>query len=190
MHGVVLHPPPRRRHEQAVPLHPRWTQSRAQHPRRPSHREPLSLLCVCASLPGKTDMWCPTQINRFREPPTHGLMCDVLWADPLEEFGNEKNSDGFIHNHVRGCSYFFTCVGGLPGSDEVPGADPAALAVTPPRASSSSATGSCPSSVPTKHKMLGPSPSLLPVPRESKLTSLRAGTACTAKRRRPVSPPS
>lgn len=37
-------------------------------------------------------------------------MCDVLWADPLEEFGNEKNSDGFIHNHVRGCSYFFTCV--------------------------------------------------------------------------------
>ncbi|KAM0748455.1 Metallo-dependent phosphatase [Meredithblackwellia eburnea MCA 4105] len=47
-------------------------------------------------------------INRFREPPTHGLMCDVLWADPLEEFGNEKNSDGFIHNHVRGCSYFFT----------------------------------------------------------------------------------
>ncbi|GAA5861064.1 hypothetical protein JCM1840_003068 [Sporobolomyces johnsonii] len=47
-------------------------------------------------------------INRFREPPTHGLMCDVLWADPLEEFGNEKNSDGFVHNHVRGCSYFFT----------------------------------------------------------------------------------
>ncbi|GAA6032522.1 hypothetical protein JCM8097_004798 [Rhodosporidiobolus ruineniae] len=47
-------------------------------------------------------------INRFREPPTHGLMCDILWADPLEEFGNEKNSDGFVHNHVRGCSYFFT----------------------------------------------------------------------------------
>ncbi|KAK4054233.1 3',5'-cyclic-nucleotide phosphodiesterase (PDEase) (3':5'-CNP) [Microbotryomycetes sp. JL201] len=47
-------------------------------------------------------------INRFREPPTHGLMCDLLWADPLEEFGNEKNSDGFVHNHVRGCSYFFT----------------------------------------------------------------------------------
>ncbi|GAA5992286.1 hypothetical protein JCM10908_000407 [Rhodotorula pacifica] len=47
-------------------------------------------------------------INRFREPPTHGLMCDILWADPLEEFGNEKNSEGFVHNHVRGCSYFFT----------------------------------------------------------------------------------
>ncbi|KWU44430.1 Metallo-dependent phosphatase [Rhodotorula sp. JG-1b] len=47
-------------------------------------------------------------VNRFREPPTHGLMCDILWADPLEEFGNEKNNEGFVHNHVRGCSYFFT----------------------------------------------------------------------------------
>jgi serine/threonine-protein phosphatase 2B catalytic subunit len=49
------------------------------------------------------------QINRFGEPPTHGLMCDILWADPLEDFGSEKNAtDNFIHNHVRGCSYFFT----------------------------------------------------------------------------------
>lgn len=48
------------------------------------------------------------QIDRFREPPTHGLMCDILWADPLEDFGNEKSSDAFMHNHVRGCSYFFT----------------------------------------------------------------------------------
>ncbi|KAF7730815.1 3',5'-cyclic-nucleotide phosphodiesterase (PDEase) (3':5'-CNP) [Apophysomyces ossiformis] len=47
-------------------------------------------------------------INRFREPPTHGLMCDLLWADPLEEFGQEKTNELFIHNHVRGCSYFFS----------------------------------------------------------------------------------
>ncbi|KAF1928284.1 serine/threonine-protein phosphatase 2B catalytic subunit [Didymella exigua CBS 183.55] len=47
-------------------------------------------------------------IDRFREPPTHGLMCDILWADPLEEFGQEKTNDFFIHNHVRGCSYFFS----------------------------------------------------------------------------------
>ncbi|KAK0566772.1 3',5'-cyclic-nucleotide phosphodiesterase (PDEase) (3':5'-CNP) [Tilletia horrida] len=47
-------------------------------------------------------------INRFREPPTHGLMCDILWADPLEDFGAEKTNENFIHNHVRGCSYFFT----------------------------------------------------------------------------------
>jgi serine/threonine-protein phosphatase 2B catalytic subunit len=35
-------------------------------------------------------------------------MCDILWADPLEEFGQEKTNDFFIHNHVRGCSYFFS----------------------------------------------------------------------------------
>ncbi|KZT07947.1 serine/threonine protein phosphatase 2B [Laetiporus sulphureus 93-53] len=47
-------------------------------------------------------------IDRFREPPTQGLMCDILWSDPVEDFGQEKTNDGFVHNHVRGCSYFFT----------------------------------------------------------------------------------
>ncbi|XXG99829.1 hypothetical protein Hte_006170 [Hypoxylon texense] len=47
-------------------------------------------------------------IDRFREPPTQGLMCDILWADPLEDFGQEKTSEYFMHNHVRGCSYFFS----------------------------------------------------------------------------------
>ncbi|KAF5389735.1 hypothetical protein D9757_006049 [Collybiopsis confluens] len=49
-------------------------------------------------------------LDRFREPPTHGLMCDILWADPVEDFGTEKITDSFINNHVRGCSYFFTQV--------------------------------------------------------------------------------
>ncbi|KAI0028910.1 Metallo-dependent phosphatase-like protein, partial [Vararia minispora EC-137] len=47
-------------------------------------------------------------LDRFREPPTSGLMADLLWADPIETFGEERNSEGFTHNHVRGCSYFFT----------------------------------------------------------------------------------
>ncbi|KAI9184091.1 3',5'-cyclic-nucleotide phosphodiesterase (PDEase) (3':5'-CNP) [Blastocladiella emersonii ATCC 22665] len=47
-------------------------------------------------------------INRFREPPTHGIMCDLLWADPLEDFGQEKSNESFVHNHVRGCSYFYS----------------------------------------------------------------------------------
>ncbi|KAJ1329109.1 serine/threonine-protein phosphatase 2B catalytic subunit [Microdochium nivale] len=47
-------------------------------------------------------------IDRFREPPTQGLMCDLLWADPLEDFGQEKTNEFFMHNHVRGCSYFFS----------------------------------------------------------------------------------
>jgi serine/threonine-protein phosphatase 2B catalytic subunit len=50
------------------------------------------------------------QIDRFREPPTHGLMCDILWADPIENFGEERGTESFVHNHVRGCSYFYTCV--------------------------------------------------------------------------------
>lgn len=50
------------------------------------------------------------QIDRFREPPTGGIMCDILWSDPIEDFGAEKTQDSFVHNHVRGCSYFFTWV--------------------------------------------------------------------------------
>lgn len=48
------------------------------------------------------------QLDRFREPPTNGLMCDILWSDPVEDFGQEKTTDSFVHNHVRGCSFFFT----------------------------------------------------------------------------------
>ncbi|KKA25981.1 hypothetical protein TD95_002165 [Thielaviopsis punctulata] len=48
------------------------------------------------------------KIDRFREPPTQGLMCDILWADPLDDFGLEKHTDHFLHNFVRGCSYFFS----------------------------------------------------------------------------------
>ncbi|CAL1708509.1 unnamed protein product [Somion occarium] len=48
------------------------------------------------------------QLDRFREPPTQGLMCDILWSDPVEDFGQEKTQESFVHNHVRGCSFFFT----------------------------------------------------------------------------------
>ena len=50
------------------------------------------------------------KIDRFREPPTTGLMCDILWSDPAEDFGQEKTAESFVHNHVRGCSFFFTLV--------------------------------------------------------------------------------
>ena len=37
-------------------------------------------------------------------------MCDLLWSDPLEDFGSEKNAEHFTHNSVRGCSYFYRSV--------------------------------------------------------------------------------
>ncbi|KAJ1905493.1 3',5'-cyclic-nucleotide phosphodiesterase (PDEase) (3':5'-CNP) [Tieghemiomyces parasiticus] len=46
-------------------------------------------------------------VNRFREPPTHGLMCDLLWSDPDQHFGRERSRQFFVHNEMRGCSYHF-----------------------------------------------------------------------------------
>lgn len=51
------------------------------------------------------------KINRFQEPPTRGLMCDLLWSDPHEDFGSEPDvvaTSKYVHNSVRGCSYFYT----------------------------------------------------------------------------------
>ncbi|XP_072341641.1 serine/threonine-protein phosphatase 2B catalytic subunit gamma isoform-like isoform X2 [Scyliorhinus torazame] len=48
------------------------------------------------------------RLDRFKEPPAFGPMCDLLWSDPTEDYGNEKTADHFSHNTVRGCSYFFS----------------------------------------------------------------------------------
>ena len=44
----------------------------------------------------------------FQEPPPHGIMCDIIWSDPHEDYGNEKTNENFCLNSVRGCSFFYT----------------------------------------------------------------------------------
>lgn len=69
----------------------------------------LTILCITNIYSKVTDISFSSfwQIDRYREPPAFGSMCDLLWSDPLEDFGSEKSLDHFSHNCVRGCSFFF-----------------------------------------------------------------------------------
>ena len=72
-------------------------------------------LCVHGGLsPDLGNVKAITKINRFTEPPKEGLLCDLLWSDPLEPKEGEsrptvkKGGPPFIPNEVRGCSYFYS----------------------------------------------------------------------------------
>ena len=52
-------------------------------------------------------IWCTLQLNRFCELPTAGLMCDILWSSPNEEFGKERFMESFVHRNKHGRSYFY-----------------------------------------------------------------------------------
>lgn len=58
-------------------------------------------------MPPPLSLRCVMQLDRFKEPPAFGPMCDLIWADPGEDYGSEKTAEHFNHNSVRGCSYFF-----------------------------------------------------------------------------------
>lgn len=46
------------------------------------------------------------KINRFQEPPNLGLLCDILWSDPVDDSVAPEEVT-FTNNDVRQCSFMF-----------------------------------------------------------------------------------
>ena len=47
-----------------------------------------------------------SKLNRFTEPPSHGLLCDILWSDPVDN-DNGDCDEKYKINTARGCGYYF-----------------------------------------------------------------------------------
>ena len=55
--------------------------------------------------PTLTDAEDINKIDRFVDPPLSGLLCDLLWADPVED--NVAMKVNFTDNKERECSVRF-----------------------------------------------------------------------------------
>jgi serine/threonine-protein phosphatase 2B catalytic subunit len=63
-------------------------------------------LCMHGGIsPSLTDLDQLNKINRFIEPPLSGVLCDILWSDPVEDHNAMKVN--FVENKERECSVKF-----------------------------------------------------------------------------------
>lgn len=44
-------------------------------------------------------------VKRFREIPLEGMMCDLMWADPMKD--DDATHGQWMFNDSRECSHFF-----------------------------------------------------------------------------------
>ncbi|KAG8343457.1 putative Calcineurin like phosphoesterase [Trypanosoma vivax] len=66
--------------------------------------------CVHAGLsPMVSRVEAINNIDRFRETPSCGAMCDLLWSDPMSEQDTNVDEPGasFIFNKKRGCAFLY-----------------------------------------------------------------------------------
>lgn len=46
------------------------------------------------------------KVDRFQEPPSFGLQCDIMWSDPCDQEMNPQETK-FKQNDVRMCSFYY-----------------------------------------------------------------------------------
>ncbi|KAK6992637.1 Metallo-dependent phosphatase-like protein, partial [Favolaschia claudopus] len=70
--------------------------------------------CVYGGLsPELVQLFDIQALNRFAEPGSRGLLCDLLWSDPIAGIGHEDERSvparaTFLHNLTRRSNFFFT----------------------------------------------------------------------------------